>query len=194
MLISDIQNDLYRLTAHKDIRSFIRCYIRYRGFRLLVYHRVMGQKTIIPRWLVNRLSQSLQRKMHVELPASVQLGKGALFLHPYGIVIHRDAVIGENFTMLKGATIGLDLTKNVGVPQIGNNVYLGLNSTVVGSITIGDDVVIAANTFVNFDVPDGSVVLGSPGVIHRGSPELKKYTMNSIEQMNLSSNMQQQGR
>jgi serine O-acetyltransferase len=37
---------------------------------------------------------------------------------------------------------------------------------VVGKITIGDDVLIAPNTFVNFDVPSHSVVVGSPGVIH----------------------------
>ena len=125
--------------------------------------------------------------MPVEIPITLMLGKGALLLHPYGIVINKEAVIGNNFTILKGATIGSDLTRNAGAPVIGDNVYVGLNSTVVGRISIGNDVMIAANTFVNFDVPDGSLVMGSPGVIHKGSPELKKYIMNSIEHMDESS-------
>lgn len=183
MFISDTQYDLYRLTGKTDGISFVRCLMRYPGFRVLYYHRVLVQKKGIMRWIVKALSQTLQKKMHVEIPITVRLGKGALFLHPFGIVINRDAVIGDNFTMLKGATIGSDLTKNVGVPQIGNNVYIGLNSTVVGNIRIGNNVMIAANTFVNFDVPDGSIVLGSPGVVHRGSDELRKYIMNSIEDM-----------
>ena len=42
------------------------------------------------------------------------------------------------------------------------------NSTVVGKIKIGNDVLIAPNTFVNFDVPDHSIVIGNPArVIHR---------------------------
>ncbi len=49
---------------------------------------------------------------------------------------------------------------------MGNNGCIRANSTVVGKITIGDDVLIAPNTFVNFDVPSHSVVVGSPGVIH----------------------------
>ena len=42
-----------------------------------------------------------------------------------------------------------------------------LNSTVVGNIKIGNNVLIAPNSFVNFDVPDNSVVIGNPAVIHK---------------------------
>jgi serine O-acetyltransferase len=36
---------------------------------------------------------------------------------------------------------------------------------VVGKIEIGNDVLIAPNTYVNFDVPSHSIVVGSPGII-----------------------------
>ena len=52
------------------------------------------------------------------------------------------------------------------MPTIGNNVSVGINSTIVGNITIGDDVMIAPNCFVNFDVTSHSVVIGNPGVVH----------------------------
>lgn len=55
-----------------------------------------------------------------------------------------------------------------GAPTIGNKVWLGVNSTIVGNITIGDDVLIAPNSYVNFDVPPHSIVIGNPGkIIHR---------------------------
>ena len=41
-----------------------------------------------------------------------------------------------------------------------------VNSTVVGNVKIGDDVLIAANSFVDFDVPNNSVVIGNPGKIY----------------------------
>ncbi len=39
---------------------------------------------------------------------------------------------------------------------------------IVGKIKIGNNVLIAANSYVNFDVPDNSIVIGNPGkIIHR---------------------------
>ena len=54
----------------------------------------------------------------------------------------------------------------MGVPTIGNQVAIGINATVIGNIIIGNDVMIAPNSFVNFDVPSHSIVIGNPGVIH----------------------------
>ena len=57
----------------------------------------------------------------------------------------------------------------------GNCVAIGINATVIGNIHIGDDVMIAPNSFVNFDVPDHSVVIGNPGVIHSKDDATKRY-------------------
>ncbi|MFQ7292683.1 MAG: hypothetical protein ACLRQ0_10665 [Monoglobales bacterium] len=76
----------------------------------------------------------------------------------------------------KGATIGISCVKNrgVGAPVIGDKVQIGINSTVVGKIKIGDDVVIAPNTFVNEDVPSHSIVIGNPcKIIHKDNASEK---------------------
>ena len=52
-----------------------------------------------------------------------------------------------------------------GVPTIGNKVWIGANSIVVGGIIIGDNVLIAPGAFVNFNVPSNSLVIGNPGII-----------------------------
>lgn len=75
--------------------------------------------------------------------------------------------IGENVTLFKGCTIGVVETgTKAGNPIIGNNVTVFANATVCGKVHIGDDVIIAAGAFVNFDVPDHAIVIGNPGVIH----------------------------
>ncbi len=55
-----------------------------------------------------------------------------------------------------------------GTPVIGNEVWIGINAAIVGKITIGDDVLIAPNRYVNCDVPSHSIVFGNPCIIkHR---------------------------
>ena len=45
------------------------------------------------------------------------------------------------------------------MPTIGDNVFMGRNSIVIGNVNIGNDVLIAPGAFVNFDVPDNSIVI-----------------------------------
>jgi acetyltransferase-like isoleucine patch superfamily enzyme len=46
--------------------------------------------------------------------------------------------------------------------KIGNNVWVGDKSTILKGVTIGDNVVVGANTLVNKDVPDNCVIGGIP--------------------------------
>ena len=75
--------------------------------------------------------------------------------------------IGEWCNIHKGVTIGQQNRGDLkGVPKIGNKVWIGVNATIVGKIEIGDDVLIAPNSFVNCDVPSHSIVIGNPCQIH----------------------------
>ena len=55
--------------------------------------------------------------------------------------------------------------KRKGTPVLGDRVYVGAGAVIAGGIQIGNDVLVAPNAFVNFDVPDGSVVLGNPAKV-----------------------------
>lgn len=52
---------------------------------------------------------------------------------------------------------------------------MGINATVVDNIKIGDNVIIAPNSFVNFDVPNHSVVIGNPATIHHKDNATQGY-------------------
>jgi serine O-acetyltransferase len=48
---------------------------------------------------------------------------------------------------------------------IGDNVDIGSGATLLGRITVGDNVLIGANAVVVRDVPSNSVAVGNPAVI-----------------------------
>lgn len=67
-----------------------------------------------------------------------------------------------------------------GAPRIGNEVWIGVNVTIVGKITIGDDVLIAPNTYVNCDIPSHSVVFGNPCIIKHRDNATEGYINHKI--------------
>lgn len=128
------------------------------------YRKYSQNHSVYRKYKIYRYS----RKYGIEFAPDVQIGKGLYLGHPYNITVGGGVKIGNNVNLSKGCTLGMENRGNRrGVPVIGNHVVIGINATVVGRITIGDDVFIAPNSFVNFDVPDHSVVVGNPGVIHR---------------------------
>ena len=69
----------------------------------------------------------------------------------------------------RGVTIGFSGRGEWrGVPRIGDRVYVGPNAVIVGKITIGNDVLVGANSLVNRDVPGYATVLGVPAVVTSG--------------------------
>ena len=57
---------------------------------------------------------------------------------------------------------------------VGNNSLIGINSVIMNGVRVGNDCLIGSNTLITEDkyIPDGSLVLGSPGkVIRELTPE-----------------------
>ncbi|MCB4868474.1 serine acetyltransferase [Bifidobacterium pseudocatenulatum] len=106
---------------------------------------------------------------HVEINLGTQIGGGLYIGHPFCITINPDAKIGSNVNLHRGVVIGQENRgKRKGAPIIGDEVWIGINATVVGKIVIGDDVLIAPNSYVNCNVPSHSIVIGNPcRIIHK---------------------------
>ena len=105
----------------------------------------------------------------------VNFGKG---LHLYGHIRWGSEpwiiTIGDNvhltdgirFVTHDGGTLilrekvpDLEITKPI---NIGNNVYIGVDSLILPGVTIGNNVVIGARAVVSRDIPDNSVAVGQP--------------------------------
>lgn len=122
----------------------------------------------------------LSRKYGLEILPQTQIGKGLYLGHAYNITINPSSVLGNNINLHKGCTIGGENRgKRKGAPIIGDRVWIGVNAAVVGSIRIGDDVLIAPNSFVNCDIPSHSIVFGNPcSIVHR--PNATEGYINNI--------------
>lgn len=100
-----------------------------------------------------------------DIPSSVVIGKRTVFGHSgIGVVIHQDAVIGNDCVIGQGITIG-GRSKNPQVPVIGDKVYVAAGARVLGPIKIGNNVIIAPNAVVINDVADGTIVGGIPAKV-----------------------------
>ena len=123
----------------------------------------------------------LSCKTQIQIPARTSIGEGFYIGHFGRIIIHPDAKLGKNINISTGVTIGIENRgKRKGVPEISDHCWIGANAVIVGNVKIGSDVLIAPLTYVNFDVPDHSIVIGNPGRIIPKENATKDYIQNCV--------------
>lgn len=121
------------------------------------------------------------RKYGLEISSKARIDEGLYLGHPYNITVGADCIIGKNVNLHKGVTLGKTARGDkAGSPCIANNVWIGINATVVGNILVGEDVLIAPGAYVNFDVPAHSVVIGNPAIIHHKENAVEGYVNYAI--------------
>ncbi|MEM8874339.1 MAG: hypothetical protein AAGD32_08770 [Planctomycetota bacterium] len=115
---------------------------------------------------LRRMSANLRHRIwshlcRAHVPLNTSVGGGLLLLHPDGVVIHPDSVIGPNCTILQQVTIG-NGADGEGCPTLGAGVDVGAGAKVLGKITVGAGAKIGANAVVVKDVPAGYTAVGIP--------------------------------
>ena len=131
---------------------------------------------------------------------------GSIVIHEnasiwFNVVIRADndkITIGENSNVQDGSVLHVDsnyplnIGKNVTIGHkvmlhgctIGNNSLIGINAVVLNGAKIGKNCLIGANALIpeNMVVPDGSMVLGSPGKIKRvlSEHEIKMFELSAM--------------
>src|SRR5207249_288045 len=101
-----------------------------------------------------------------------------LYFPRFGGIILSHGPIGANCTIEQNVTLGAaGKGAERGRPSIGNRVFIGAHSIIVGKITIGDDAMISPGSFVTRSVPSRAVVMGNPAKIvsYEGSFESIVY-------------------
>lgn len=170
-LFADLKAPLERDPA---ARGWLDVVLSYPGFHAVVMHRFVhglyrARIPLLPRWLsnVNRFLTG------IEIHPAAKLGKGVFIDHGMGVVIGETAQVGDGCTIYQGVTLGgTSLSHGKRHPTLENNVTVGVNSAVLGAITIGANSKVGGGSVVVKDVPANSTVVGVPAriVMQNGVP------------------------
>lgn len=172
-----IYDDLYRYVGDKSLKSYIKYKISNHGFRYMcILRKINLTKNPIKMKFLGFKLKKLSYKYGLEINKKTKIGAGFYIGHAYNITINQNAEIGCNVNIHKGVTIGQENRgKRKGAPIIGDNVWIGVNSTIVGKIKVGNNVLIAPNSYVNFNVPNNSIVIGNPAKVINCRNATKEY-------------------
>lgn len=97
----------------------------------------------------------------IEIHPGAQIGRRFFVDHGSGVVVGETAIIGDDVTLFHQVTLGStgwwndkrrgeDARRH---PLLGNAVTVGANASVLGAISVGDNVIIGAQALVCADVP-----------------------------------------
>lgn len=141
-------------------RSFCYFFLKYPEFRVLVKNRIrlLGRWAFFFRYIITISTMHHNLFIYTD---EKKIGGGLVFHHAFATIISASE-IGENCHIFQQVTIGNGRT---GIPKLGNNVRIYAGAKIFGNITIGDDVLIGANSVVTKDVPSHSVIAGIPAKV-----------------------------
>jgi serine O-acetyltransferase len=127
----------------------------------------------LARLLAMVMSRFLRMLLGISISPSCDAGPGLYFGHFGGVWINPRVRIGRQVTILNGVTIGEGgQGATAGVPTIGDFVYIGPHATIASRLRVGNGCVIASNSLVVTDVPDGATAIGVPAraMVKGGNP------------------------
>ena len=160
LLLTDIQAAFDGDPAAKDPYEIILCYP---GFNAIAYQRMahyLYKKgvAIIPRIITEHAHTITGADIH----PGAQIGEAFFIDHATGVVIGGTSIIGKNVKIYQGVTLGaksfpLDEQGHPvkGIkrhPNVGDNVVIYANATILGNINIENGVVVGANQWIVTDL------------------------------------------
>ena len=95
-----------------------------------------------------------------DIDPQAKIGERTRLPHPNGIVIHAEAIVGDDCLIMQQVTIGQ--IEDSHVPLVGSGVYIGAGAKLLGKIVVGDRARIGANAVVICDVPADWTAVGIP--------------------------------
>jgi serine O-acetyltransferase len=180
-----------RVAGFRELLALVREDLRHNGgimwpgFQALAVHRfgvwkdgIAAKPLRIPFTILHRLAYGFVRNVYgIELPHTARIGRRLVVAHQHGIIVHTNAVIGDDCVLRQGVAIGQSMSTpgvaawDVPAPRLGDRVELGAGSVVMGKVVIGDGARIGPNAVVMTSVPAGAIVTAPPARIMAPPPK-----------------------
>jgi serine O-acetyltransferase len=117
------------------------------------------------------------------------IGPGLYIGHSGGVIVNR-VRMGANCSLSQGVTLGESARgERMGLPTLGDRVYIAPGAKLFGLIDIGHDVAVGANAVVTRSIPDRGVAVGIPARVLslKGSFEYVLYRSMDSDQSRAAS-------
>lgn len=178
-----LQKDFYRESGKwlSHLQILKKCFSPNLHFIYILRTCQKYQNSLFLRFFWRLILRHYQIKYGFQIYPETEIGEGFYLGHWGTLVINPKVKIGKNCNIAQGVTIGqANRGKNKGFPEIGNEVWIGANAVIVGNIKVGNNVLIAPNSYVNTDIPSNSVVMGNPAQIFPNENATEGYINNKI--------------
>lgn len=137
-------------------------------YRTLIWYRLMAACRV--KWLRHFLESIYHGSSEVSgLEILCPKLAGGVIMPHWGRITLNATSIGRNLYVFHNVSVGHDY--RTGTPSLGEDVFLGTGAIVLGKISIGDHVIVAAGSVVISDVPSNSLVAGNPARVIRRIPD-----------------------
>ena len=164
-IASRMREDIQAVFEHDPAaRTTLEVVLTYPGLHAIWLHRVAHWLWQRDLKLLGRIVSQFSRFVTgIEIHPGAQIGRRLFIDHGMGVVMGETTEIGDDVLIYQGVTLGGNrLTKEKRHPTIGARVVLGIGSTVLGNIEVGDDARVGAGAVVTHRVEPGSTVVGVP--------------------------------
>lgn len=186
-MIQSIKTAYKKDPALRKGMNFLEVFL-YQGVHAILMHRIAHFLYRIKIPFIPRLISQINRFLTgIEIHPGAKVGKRFFIDHGMGVVIGETAELGDDVMMYHGVTLGghgwwTDKKGSKRHPTIGKNVTLGMGSTILGPITIGDNSIIGAKSMVIKDVPPNSTVVSELGrYIRKEGKKIKEEEIEKVE-------------
>ncbi|MFW5993126.1 MAG: acyltransferase [Desulfohalobiaceae bacterium] len=112
----------------------------------------------IPEGQVTKYHWLVQHVHNLQLGKETDIGAFTYINAKHGVIIEDFVQIGSHCSIYSVSSID----GKSGLVTLKQNAKLGSHCTVMPGVSIGENAVVGAHSFVNRDVPDGATVFGVP--------------------------------
>lgn len=119
------------------------------------------RKPVIEEGKLTKWNWMVQHLENFEMGKNVDIGAFCYINSRYGVKIENEVQIGSHCSIYSHSTID----DKQGKVLIKKNARIGSHSTIMPGVTVGENAVIGAHSFVNIDIPANSLAYGVPAKV-----------------------------
>lgn len=139
--------------------------------KVMLANKLWHKGGIVRQFISIKIHNRIFKSTGCEIYPQAEIGSGLYIPHFVGIVVGNTTEIGKNCVLFPNVVFGAAYSptskKPIGRrhPKVGDNCVFGANSSIIGKITIGNNVFVGAGSIITKDVPNNAIVVGENRII-----------------------------